>query len=1304
MSAPLSNIQHQNNQFLAPIQSKPSALVTSSYQGISSSHLDVKSIAINSVQKEQMRSFMKTCGFDDAFIQMIKEESFQSKEHLADDLFSRILNQMTSEGWKILSYNHLSELYDLQGMNLAFAAIREGKKEFFSYLIDHLPVDDLMKFKGLEGREELREKTLLHLVAIYGRKDMLEDLLQGNSGIVNVKDKDALGLTALHWAIHEGHEGILQKLLDYGMIGQEWEFKKHVISIIALAVASGYPNILELLLKHNQFKDISLLDAIPDIKTVLHLAIHSNQPQMLTYLLNHEHDSVKHLLEIKDRSGRTPLQLAAFLGDLFAIKALIAKAAHLHKGELEKCGTALHFAVKGNQPDAITILLSQGADPLKIDELGKAPIAYLQEEKAEPVIMKRCKNILENFMASKKLEKVKVVDFNERSPFNLILEGSYDQREGFAGIVKGLESKKILKDIKRFSGLGMGGIIATLLALGYTASQIEELSFSSLQDLFKVDPSLTTLELKELEALYCSNSSEEKRATSMIALCQMNLVQNILEDFIYKQSEIHYITLKELVGKIEKFPGRYRHIHLSAYSLKTKKTINFNSEDPKYGDFLLSDILAATLSFRGILRPLTLRRKNSDGELYEDTTHGELRAPSLEHSLVDQFDELAYQEDPYFKGKQTNYRTLVLKLDNSEIAVQAPSLLSRLMQVHMNLAKKRRVLDEISRDRVKIISFLEEDNDDHITAAEKQIGLLFSSAKKQPVERKPTPVQSRSNINLTPWKYDIFLKNNTLSDENSLSKQPSYINNIPSREVFFTGRVKELSELKTQFMVSSRVAIAGLGGMGKSTLSFKYASELIGYKFIHLIKATASGAVRGGLIELAILLGIKKEKHEETLAELKAYLQQMILPGLIIIDGADEESFFKELSDYIPHGKNCQILISTRIGDQAKVNKFHVISLKEFSEEEATRYLTKVDKPIQKEQQAAERLSVAVGYHPLALSHIARYLEQEKIPLCQYEERFKAQGLKLPDKDDINLPAEEVSVFITWQVSLDAIGKTKRGFLAIGMMKMIAFLGEEDIPFDLLHTWAKKYYPNEDGTAILGAIKLLKDYTFFQEKTYEFDKQKYYQIHSLVQKVTAYQLEFPEKSRILQEAVIALNQEITELRRPHRMLNRNLDKKLQSLYQVHAVHLYEIERKQKTLSILEYIQLLSHLGWILNKNSSPINKSLSYIDQGIKLGEGLSNGSDSLIMAELYYLKSNLTVNESLGRESLRIRENILGKTSEYTVQNYDNLSSILAKLGKSKESLILRRQVLEIRRKNLGERDKRTSKSYDQVIDLLNE
>ncbi|CAM0117538.1 ankyrin repeat domain-containing protein [Rhabdochlamydiaceae symbiont of Dictyostelium giganteum] len=1292
---PSSSIWPQHNPS-EPTSLKASGAFTPSSPIKSLPHSELRCAAIHSIQKEGMRSLMKTCGFDDAWIQEVKEENFQSQEHLVTYLFSHILHEMKPEEWDKLSYPHLLELYDLQGMNIAFTAIREGKKPFFSYLIHHVPVDDLIMIKGLEEREELRGKTLLHLIAIYGREEMLQALLHTHLDMINMKDKDALGLTALHWAIHEGHEEILRRLLSYGMIGQELELKTHIISLIALAILSGYPSILALLLSHNQFKEISLLEGIPELKTPLHLAIHSNQPRMLTHLLNHEHDTVKYLLELKDALGRTPLQLAAFLGDLFAIRALIHKGAHIHQGEFEKGGTALHFAVRGKQPDATLLLLSLGIDPSKTDAAGRSPLADLQDKDAKAPLMRRCKNILENFTASKRLDKVKETLILERAPFNMILEGSYLHMEGFIGVIEGLESKKILKDIRRFSGLGMGSMIATLLSLGYTSSQLRDLPFTSLQELLTVDHTLQHEELKELEAFECSQGFTGKNKVSSLALCHMKPLQETLEEIIYQQSEIHDMTFKELADKIQKFPERYKHIHLFTYSLTQEKLMHVTSENAEYEDFVISDVLTAALSFPGVLSPLILRRKNSSKDLYDDTTYGKVIAPSFINSLVDQFDELIYQENPYFKGKQTNYRTLVLKLTHLTVKkdklTREERLLLRLLYQHLGQGEKREISEEISRGRIKEISFLGED---HKSESNQQIEQLFSEVKAFDVHKTSLGISRSSKPLLKPWKYDFFLQSTSKALEDGLIKPPSCLSNIPVRDHIFVGRVKELEELKTAFLASSRVSISGLGGMGKSTLSFKYALELKEYLFLHLIKVTGPRSIKLGLLELALLLGLKKEDHEETLTELKVTLKKMTLPGLIVIDGLDDSLFFQEIDDYLPNSMQCHILITTRIGEEAKVNGFHDISLTEFSEEEALCYLIQKKQVNKVEQESASCLAKEVGYHPLALSHIVRYLQEEDLSIEEYSKRFKSRSLKLPDLDAISLPAGEQSVFITWQVSLEAIKQKKNGELSLKIMHFIALLGEEDIPFDLLCTFIQRRYPEEDPVSIASGLKLLKNYAFLQETR---GVKKYYHIHALVQKVIAHELREEDKKEIIQDVITSLDQEITELRRPYHIVEGEIDDRLREIYQVHMLALF-IDMGP-LIPLKETVQLLSHLGWIAYYEEKEEN-ALWYIDQGITLIKDLSDQPFSLLKAELYHLRSCIESDEELARESLAIREKLCGVSSEYTVESCETLAFILGTMNEHEEALSLAREVLHRKKAALGDVDG-ILRDYENVINIL--
>ena len=58
---------------------------------------------------------------------------------------------------------------------------------------------------------------------------------------------------------------------------------------------------------------------------------------------------------------------------------------------------------------------------------------------------------------------------------NLVFEGGGSKGACYAGACEQLEKLKILKKIKRFAGSSVGSLIATVLAIGYSASEVKEL-------------------------------------------------------------------------------------------------------------------------------------------------------------------------------------------------------------------------------------------------------------------------------------------------------------------------------------------------------------------------------------------------------------------------------------------------------------------------------------------------------------------------------------------------------------------------------------------------------------------------------------------------------------------------------------------------------------------------------------------------------------------------------------------------------------------------------------------------------------
>jgi len=58
---------------------------------------------------------------------------------------------------------------------------------------------------------------------------------------------------------------------------------------------------------------------------------------------------------------------------------------------------------------------------------------------------------------------------------NIVFEGAGIKGLAYAGVIKGLEEKKLIRDIKRVGGTSAGAITAMMLAIGYNADEIYEL-------------------------------------------------------------------------------------------------------------------------------------------------------------------------------------------------------------------------------------------------------------------------------------------------------------------------------------------------------------------------------------------------------------------------------------------------------------------------------------------------------------------------------------------------------------------------------------------------------------------------------------------------------------------------------------------------------------------------------------------------------------------------------------------------------------------------------------------------------------
>ncbi|KAL9951616.1 hypothetical protein ACROYT_G044315 [Oculina patagonica] len=122
--------------------------------------------------------------------------------------------------------------------------------------------------------------TALHGAARYGWHEVVEALLSGRN-IRSLNLKDSQGKTALHFACVEGHDRVVELLLNLGATVEKDHNDRTALHIAAMR---GSKRCVECILKHHP-KCINLFDK--NQNTALHLAAIHDYPEAVSCLLSH---------------------------------------------------------------------------------------------------------------------------------------------------------------------------------------------------------------------------------------------------------------------------------------------------------------------------------------------------------------------------------------------------------------------------------------------------------------------------------------------------------------------------------------------------------------------------------------------------------------------------------------------------------------------------------------------------------------------------------------------------------------------------------------------------------------------------------------------------------------------------------------------------------------------------------------------------------------------------------------------------------------------------------------------------------
>jgi tetratricopeptide (TPR) repeat protein len=362
----------------------------------------------------------------------------------------------------------------------------------------------------------------------------------------------------------------------------------------------------------------------------------------------------------------------------------------------------------------------------------------------------------------------------------------------------------------------------------------------------------------------------------------------------------------------------------------------------------------------------------------------------------------------------------------------------------------------------------------------KFIPLLFAShdAKHIPLELQPA-----SHYDLTTSEaYENLLRHLTNQPARVKSPVASQIRPMPpldrrqqflgppwnvpySKNPFFTGREKVLADLEKELNASGRVALTGLGGVGKTQIAAQFAHEHRNeYSGVLCATATSQEALVSDFAAIAKLLNLPGKDEKDQSVAVAAVKRWLAANGdwLLIFDNADD---LASVRGFIPQSANGHVLLTTQAHATADIQG---IEIPDMPPEDGALLLLrrakiiKPDAPLNTAADAARdtatNISKELGGLPLALDQAGAYIEETRCGLANYLDLYGQRRAELLKRRGGFGPDHPESVATTVALSFEKVAGASNA--AAGLLRFCAFLNPDAIPEEIFTEGAAELGPN----------------------------------------------------------------------------------------------------------------------------------------------------------------------------------------------------------------------------------------------------
>ena len=329
--------------------------------------------------------------------------------------------------------------------------------------------------------------------------------------------------------------------------------------------------------------------------------------------------------------------------------------------------------------------------------------------------------------------------------------------------------------------------------------------------------------------------------------------------------------------------------------------------------------------------------------------------------------------------------------------------------------------------------------------------------------------------------------------ENSKAPPKRHFSVPLPRNSKFVARQNEINRLEHWLFDqdgSRRVAVTGLGGVGKTQVALELAYRLRnrdkGWS-IFWFACTSDAMIEQGFRKLAEALGLPEAKPVAMKEQIKGYFSSSRAGRwLLIFDNADDAETWLEtgdaelpLADTLPENENVRILFTTRNRKlAAKLASFQdILPIPDADADTAVRILESAlaNQALLQDEVAAIALLKQLDFLPLAITQASAYITAngitplEYLILLQEEEEAAVELLSEDFRDPGRYKDIQNSVVTTWLISFKRIRDENEA--AADYLSFMACINPRNIPKDLLPDQPTKKRKTD-------ALGLLSAYSF----------------------------------------------------------------------------------------------------------------------------------------------------------------------------------------------------------------------------------